>query len=506
MTQQDGIIAATVSEQLAVNARMNGNACWITCADSHNSLTWQQLYDKAGRIAHLLSSLGVAKGDSVIVAAPNSIGATVSLLGIMLAGARALPINLVAGAKVMGYVIAHSGAKYALVDETQKQALTNAMAQSEQSVHLVDIDPDEGPDCSGITASNLPEIAAHDPALLMYTSGTTGNPKGVLLSHSNLLHAGGYVAQAHQLSPADKGLCVLPIYHINGLCVTIMGSIVSASQLVMAPRFSRSQFWDQIIDHHCSWFSAVPTLFSYILNDERTPDLTASPLRFARSASAPLPPEVHRQFEKRFHIPIIETMGLTETGAQILSNPLPPASRKIGSPGIAFGNEVRIAHPQTLIDCAPNEEGEILVRGHNVMMGYYNQPEETAKTIVDGWLRSGDLGRMDEQGFVFVTGRMKELIIKGGENIAPREVDEALLEHPGVLEAAAFAKADDAYGQVVEACVVLKQGANVNAAELLSHCASRIGAFKSPQKVYFISELPKGPSGKVQRLKLADLV
>lgn len=312
-------------------------------------------------------------------------------------------------------------------------------------------------------------------------------------------------AEAHQLTPADKGLCVLPIYHINGLCVTVMGSLVSASGLVMAPRFSTSQFWDQILRYDCSWFSAVPTLFSYILNHEQTPDLSQAALRFARSASAPLPPEVHKQFEDRFGIPIIETMGLTETGAQILSNPMPPAHRKIGSPGQAYGNEVRIAHPDTLQECAPHEEGEILVRGDNVMTGYYKQPEETAKTIIDGWLRSGDLGRMDEDGFVFVTGRMKELIIKGGENIAPREIDEALLEHPGVLEAAAFAKDDPSYGQVVEACVVLKQGISVNEEELVAHCTACIGAFKTPQRIYFLTDLPKGPSGKVQRLKLAAL-
>ena len=235
---------------------------------------------------------------------------------------------------------------------------------------------------------------------------------------------------AHHITCADTGLCVLPIYHINGMCVTVMGTLVSASGLVMPYKFSVSAFWSQVKQHDVSWFSAVPTLFAYLLNDDSEPAVNADRLRFARSASAPLPPETHRRFESRFGIPIIETMGLTETGAQILSNPLPPGERKIGSPGQAVGNEVMIAD-EKLNPAAASITGEILIRGANVMQGYLHQPEETAKTITaEGWwLRTGDLGHMDEDGYVFVTGRIKELIIKGGENIAPREIDEALLEH-----------------------------------------------------------------------------
>ncbi len=215
---------------------------------------------------------------------------------------------------------------------------------------------------------------------------------------------------------------------------------------------------------------------------------------------------MHRQFEDRFGIPIIETMGLTEAGAQILSNPMPPATRRIGSPGIAVGNEVIIADDRQM-PVAPGVTGEILVRGDNVMQGYLHQPDETAKTITeDGWLRTGDLGHMDEDGFVFVTGRIKELIIKGGENIAPREVDEVLLEHEAVLEAAAFAVACDTYGQRVEVGIRLKGECSVSDAELHAHCVARLGKFKSPDRIHVLDDLPKGPSGKVQRLKLAELV
>jgi acyl-CoA synthetase (AMP-forming)/AMP-acid ligase II len=280
---------------------------------------------------------------------------------------------------------------------------------------------------------------------------------------------------------------------------------VSSSGLVMPRRFSARHFWAQMHKFNCSWFSAVPTLFAYLLNDDAVPVLDRDRLRFARSASAPLPPEIHRQFEKRFSIPIIETMGLTETGAQILSNPLPPEIRKIGSPGIAYGNEIMVGdEKQSRV--AIDEEGEILVRGSNVMQGYLDRPEETAKTITtDGWLRTGDLGRMDKDGFIYVTGRIKELIIKGGENIAPREIDEALLAHEAVLEAAAFPRPCKHYGQRVEACVCLKKGRNVSENELREFCEGLIGAYKTPDNIYFMDALPKGPSGKVQRMKLIDL-
>ncbi|MGI9364839.1 MAG: AMP-binding protein, partial [Rhizobiaceae bacterium] len=286
----------------------------------------------------------------------------------------------------------------------------------------------------------------------------------------------------------------------------VLGTLMSRSGLVMPYRFSVKAFWAQVLKNKVSWFSAVPTHFVYLLNEEVDPEIDRDRLRFSRSASAPLSPEIHRRFEKRFGIRIIETMGLTETGAQILSNPMPPGKSKIGSPGIAVGNEVTIGDDDQN-EVPRGTTGEILVRGANVMQGYLHQPEETAKTITqEGWLRTGDLGHMDEDGFVFVTSRIKELIIKGGENIAPREVDEVLLEHESILEAAAFAVPCDQYGQRVEACIRFKPGHSASVEDLLAHCAARLGKFKSPEQVHILDDLPKGPSGKVQRLKLYEMV
>ena len=229
-------------------------------------------------------------------------------------------------------------------------------------------------------------------------------------------------------------------------------------------------------------------------------------MRFARSASAPLSPEIHRKFEERFKVPIIETMGLTETGSQISTNPLPPQTRKIGSPGKAYGNKLMIGN-NVGDEMARGITGEILVKGDNVMKGYFKQPDETANTINEnGWLKTGDLGYMDEDGYIFVTGRIKELIIKGGENIAPREIDEALLDHESVLEAAAFAVPCDNYGERVEACVIPRESIKLNLKSIEEHCIKNIGKFKSPDKIHVMKDLPKGPSGKIQRLKLYNLV
>ena len=487
---------------------------WLVVPETETSFSWRETQKRAETIACYLQGAGISIGASVAIAAPNGAAASFAFLGVVYGGYRATPLNLVAGIKTLAFVLNHSKAEVILCANDSRALVDEAVATlietGEQAPRIIPMDVDNGPRWAEtgiipVEPADLREPSKDTIGLLMYTSGTTGVPKGVLLSHANLIAAGTNVAVAHELTPADTSMCVLPIYHINGLCVTVMGSVVSSSGLVMPRRFSARHFWAQMHKYKCSWFSAVPTLFAYLLNDDAVPELDRDRLRFARSASAPLPPEIHRQFEKRFSIPIIETMGLTETGAQILSNPLPPEIRKIGSPGIAYGNEI-IVGDEKQNPVATNEEGEIMVRGSNVMLGYLDRPEETAKTITaNGWLRTGDLGRMDEDGFIFVTGRIKELIIKGGENIAPREIDEALLEHEAVLEAAAFPRACKDYGQRVEACVCLKKGRHVSENELREFCEGLIGAYKTPENIYFLDDLPKGPSGKVQRMKLIDL-
>ncbi len=499
----------SIAARLDANAAAAGDAVWLTSPDTGDTVSWAEAAARSREIACQIDTLGLADGAPVAVAAQNSLWSTLCFTGITAGGYLATPLNLVAGARVMSYVIEHSGARVILCTDDQRQLIDEALASVDRDVAIIRLDPDHGPEWpDGPAPATTPRATpdADSAGLLMYTSGTTGNPKGVVLSHANLMAAGMNIVDGHGIGRDDTGMCVLPIYHINGLCVTVMGTLMSGGGLVMPYRFSVRAFWQQVRESHVSWFSAVPTLFAYLLNDDTPPQIDRSRLRFSRSASAPLSPEIHRRFEDRFGIPIIETMGLTETGAQILSNPMPPGTRKIGSPGVAVGNEIIIGD-EAQRQVARGVTGEILVRGANVMQGYLSQPEETASTITaDGWLRTGDLGHMDEDGFVFVTGRIKELIIKGGENIAPREVDEVLLEHDTILEAAAFAVPCEQYGQRVEACIRFKPDRAADEATLLAHCVARLGKFKAPERIHTLDDLPKGPSGKVQRLKLFGLI
>lgn len=489
---------STIRDLLATRAQNTPDLPFLLNLDS--TITYAQVHERAQAVAAAVSAAGISKGRSVGFAAANSVELAITILGLFYGGFRATAINLVAGAQTIGYVLEHSECCLILQDEAGAEVLKE-VAQASKLPHLT---------INEVIASNAPQVplaslSPDDDGLLMYTSGTTGQPKGVRLSHLNLIAGGKNTAIAHQLSEDDRALCSLPLYHINALCVTLLAPLVSAGSVVFTPKFSTSSFWQSIEQSHSTWFSLVPTQIGYLLNDAAEP-LSLPNVRFGRSASAPLSPDVQSAFESRFNVPIIETMGLTETAAQILSNPLPPAVRKIGSPGIAFGNEVQIVdtknHP---VDA--DTEGEICIRGPNVMLGYLNNTQATQDTMdAEGWLHSGDLGKLDADGYVFVTGRIKELIIKGGENIAPREVDEALLSHPAVLEAAAFAADCDRYGQKVLAATVLKPGLHIEQDALIAHCNKKIGAFKSPQKIYFLEDLPKGPSGKVQRLKLGALL
>jgi long-chain acyl-CoA synthetase len=283
---------------------------------------------------------------------------------------------------------------------------------------------------------------------------------------------------------------------------------VHGGSVVMPHRFSVHDYWQQVAQHRCTWLNVVPTIIAYLLNapGPREMRLDVSGVKFCRSASAPLPPELHRAFEERFGIGIIETFGMTETNAPCFTNPYDAAKRRLGSPGQAFGNEAKIVDTRTGATQPPRIAGEIMVRGENVMRCYYKDSENTAKAFEpEGWMHTGDLGYFDEDSFLFVTGRLKELIIKGGENIAPREIDEALLRHPAVLEAAAVGIPDPHYGQEIMACVVLKPGCRCSVEELLRFSEVELGRYKRPKTIRLLETLPKGPSGKVQRLKLLEM-
>lgn len=487
----------TVRDWLDIRAHQGGTG--FVFPDGAQDLSWDELLSSARSVASMLTGLGVEKGESIALLYPNCREALIALLGVLYGGFRATMINLVAGDSAVAYALNHSGARFGFVHSDQLELFTRTTDPKE-------ITPLQIADARGAVAE-LYDLVPEDHALLMYTSGTTGRPKGVVHTHSSLLAGGWTTTVAHELTEKDRGFCVLPIYHINGLCVTVMGTLVSGGSLAMCERFSASRFWGNLEKTEATWFSVVPTIISHLLHSDTNPSAdTRQRLRFGRSASSALAPDVQRAFEERFEVPVIETMGLTETAAQILSNPLPPGVRKIGSPGVAYGNEAAIfdANLEPVMDGA---EGELVIRGPNVMLEYLKDPDATAGTFSkDGWLRTGDLARMDEDGYVYVTGRLKELIIKGGENIAPREIDEALYSHPDVVEAAAFARPCNSYGETVEAAVKIREGSELTPLALLEICETKLGRFKSPDEVHILLDLPKGPSGKIQRNRILEIV
>ncbi|WP_205617510.1 AMP-binding protein [Pelomicrobium methylotrophicum] len=501
----------TVRHVIDAQAAERPEHLYLIAPETGRGITYARLREHSVALTRYLLGRGLNKGDKVSLMLHNGYQTARLFLGVMYGGFVVSPVNLLSQPTQLRHVLDHSDSKLVFVGADFEQRVRAMLKEIRRdiAVEVIDVDAEEIFDPAAVPQVLLPEVDEEDDALLMYTSGTTGLPKGVVLTHKNVVSGGFFVTQAHQLTPQDRVLASLPLYHINGQIVTAVAPLVHGGSVVMPHRFSVSNFWDLACRYGCTWINVVPTIISYLLNspDPRGKGLDLSKIRFCRSASAPLPPVQHKAFEEKFGIGIIETFGMTETAAPCFTNPLDPARRKIGSPGQAFGNEAKIVDPDTGRPLPPGQVGEMMVRGDNVMRGYYKDPAATAKTLEpDGWMHTGDLGYMDEDGFVFVTGRIKELIIKGGENIAPREIDEALLKHPAVLEAAAVGIPDEHYGQEIAAYVVLKEGCEgCTQEELTEFCREQLGRYKTPKLIRFVPELPKGPSGKVQRLKLLEL-
>ena len=498
--------ARTVRALIAQQALERPDAVYALAADGDATLRFGQLESDCRAVGALLGKHGVGRGDTVSLVLPNGLQTLRLLLGAMHAGCTVNPVNLLSHGDAMRHVLAHSDCRIVFVSPEWEERVRALLAGIERTIAVVVADPDGAGFRAGFNEAPATNDAEppdpDDVALLMYTSGTTGLPKGVMLTQANLAANARSISIEHALGPTDRVLAVLPLYHINAFAVTMLAPLAHGGSLVMPPKFSAARFWNQAERGGCTWINVVPTMISYLLEGETPPRASTARIRFCRSASAALPPEHHRAFEQKFGVGIIETMGLTETVAPSFSNPLDPSQRKLGSVGRASGCEARVIDA-TLQPVPDGTTGELVIQGPNVMRGYYKNDEATRASFTpDGWLRTGDLGHRDTDGFFFVTGRIKELIIKGGENIAPREIDEALLAHPAVLDAAAVGIPDRHYGQEILACVVLRDGSTCDEATLREHCIATLGRFKTPKTIRFVDALPRGPSGKVQRLKL----
>jgi acyl-CoA synthetase (AMP-forming)/AMP-acid ligase II len=457
-----------------------------------------------------LNGLGVGRGDRVALALPNGPEAATAFLAVA-AGATCAPLNPGYVAGEVEFYLDDLGAK-ALVVPSGADTPAVEVARR-RGVRIIELRADPGAEAGlfalagegGAGGAAAPGFAEpDDAALVLHTSGTTARPKQVPLTHANLCVSARNVARTLSLSPDDKCLNFLPLFHIHGLVAALLGSLTGGGSVVCTPGFQPLKFFAWLDECRPSWTTAVPAMLrAVLLRAERNRDIIARrPLRFVRSSSAALPPPVAEGLEEAFGAPVIEAYGMTEAAHQIASNPLPPGRRKPGSVGPAAGPTVAVMGRDGRL-VAAGEPGEIVIRGASVMGGYENNGQANAEAFADGWFRTGDQGVLDGDGYLTVTGRIKEIINRGGEKIAPREVDEVLLGHPAVAEAVTFAVPDAALGEEVAAAVVLRQGAEATEHDIRDFARERLASFKVPRHLVIVAEIPKGPTGKPHRIGLA---
>jgi len=359
---------------------------------------------------------------------------------------------------------------------------------------------------AGHTQAVVPDSAsnANDVALILHTSGTTSRPKIVPLSQRNLCASARNIVQTLQLTATDCALHVMPMFHIHGLIAGVLAPLASGGRIYCTPGFNALRFFGWMKAAAPTWYTAVPTMHQAILSRaaNNSDVIRANPLRFIRSSSSSMPPQVIAELEQVFGAPLIESYGMTEATHQMASSPLPPQRRIAGSVGLAAGPQVAIMDDEGAL-LAHGQTGEVVIRGENVTSAYENNPQANTQAFVDGWFRTGDQGVMDADGYLTLTGRLKEIINRGGEKISPREVDEVLMDHPAVAQVVTFAMPHPKWGEEVAAAVVLREGAEVTERALRDFVSTRIADYKAPRKIVFLTEIPKGATGKLQRIGLA---
>jgi acyl-CoA synthetase (AMP-forming)/AMP-acid ligase II/acyl carrier protein len=472
------------------------------------TLTGDGLARSVAAVASAVRRAGVERGDVVAIAIPNGQRLAVTLLGTM-AAAIAAPLDPLQPPEVLRDDLLRVGARALVVIDADPAAPRAAAAMAGVELLAIDAtdagDATDALDATDASAGELgPRPRPDDVALLLCTSGTTSRPKVVPLAHANLVASAGNVARTLGLGPADRVLNVMPLVHIHGIVAALLASLSAGASVVCSPGFQAPEVLRWIDELDATWYTAVPTMHQALVERIRR---TGAPspvgrLRFVRSSSSALPPTVLADLEAMFGCPVVEAYGMTEAAHQMCSNPLPPGIRKVGTVGRAAGPEVAVMGPDHRL-CGPDVDGEVVIRGGNVVSGYRDNPEADAAAFVDGWFRTGDQGRLDADGYLTLTGRLKEIINRGGEKVAPREIDESLLEHPGVAQAVAFAVPDARLGEQVAAAVVARPGHEIRERELRVFVAERLAPYKVPRRIVMLDELPKGPTGKVQRIGLA---
>jgi long-chain acyl-CoA synthetase len=463
-------------------------------------LSYSALAEMSGRAAALLRDRGVKPGDRVGLMRPNVPAFVVLYYAILRAGAIVVPMNVLLKRREISYYLEDSGARLMVaVDDFRDEAQAGAAGAEVMVLErgglprwLEPYDAEAG----------IAETAPDDTAVILYTSGTTGQPKGAELTHANLAGNAEVVCRTlTKVGPGDVVVGALPLFHSFGQTAAMNASLQGGACLALLPRFEPEAALDLMQDLGATVFLGVPTMYAAMLNHPERERFDLGSLRTCVSGGQSLPVEVLRGFEETFGCKILEGYGLSETSPVACQN-RPDRERKAGSIGIPVeGTEMKIVDDAGG-ELPDGEVGEILIHGPNVMKGYWRRPDATAETIRDGWLHSGDLGRRDSDGYFYVVDRKKELIIRGGYNVFPREVEEVLYEHPDVREAAVVGFPDPEHGEEIGAAVVLREGASATAEDLREHVRSQLAAYKYPRRIWFLDELPKGPTGKILKREI----
>lgn len=512
----------TVRELIEARAEQFAEKVYFISPDEGETITYREFNSRINLAANMLLSIGIKKGDKVGILLPNIPQFLYVYFAAMKIGAVAGPINILLKGSEITYILSNSEAKVLIFDTEYLPIVQQIQAELPlvENYFVVGEQPSSFP--SLIEEMNkqsdtlmVTDVSLDDEAMIIYTSGTTGNPKGVLLTHRNLVADARNIADWHQFTPSDRAMCILPLFHVNGEVVTVLTPLYYGGSVVMPKKFSASRFWPTIAAYGVNWFSAVPTNLTILLNAVDNRDgLDLSSLKFAICGAAPLPVEVQRSFERKFGIYIIEGYGLSETTCYSSFNRHPPKGkealgegneyRRLGSIGLPVVNEMRVVNEKGE-ELPVREHGEIVVRGENVMKGYFKRPEANAEAFQNGWFHTGDIGYRDEDGYLYITDRKKDMIIRGGENIYPREIDEVLYQHPKVRDAATVGVPDEKYGEEVRSFIVLHDGVVAEGQEFIDYCLQNLAAYKCPREVVFVKEIPKGPSGKLLRRMLVEM-
>jgi acyl-CoA synthetase (AMP-forming)/AMP-acid ligase II len=468
------------------------------------SLTYRELREEVERAAEALAGFGLGRDDTIAFVLPNGIDTIVLFLASATAGTAA-PLNPAYKEDEFRFYLEDTEARALVVRPGESQAARSAMRPG---TLLIEASTDgrgritlsmDGRSGSSRTVSGA---NPDDVALVLHTSGTTSRPKQVPLRHRNLHFSAHNIAHTYSLAPSDIALCVMPLFHIHGLMASAMATLSTGGTVVVPPRFDPLTFWPGAAAHDATWYSAVPTIHQMLLMRNRGErPRGAERLRFIRSSSSALSPESMRQLEARFGAPVVEAYGLTEASHQMASNPLPPGERRPGSVGRQTGIEIGVMGDGGAL--VPNgRPGEIVIRGQSVIDGYANNPVANVDAFMNGWFRTGDQGQLSKDGYLSLVGRLKEMINRGGEKIAPREIDDVLLQHPAVGEAVAFGTPHEKWGEEVAAAVVLK--GDVSEKELIAFARERLADYKVPRRLFIVDQIPRTATGKIQRRSVAS--